>query len=93
MSYSLKKIKSREDLDFFRQISEPIKEGDNEITSLIKGMFDIIYKNNAIGMAGVMAGVHKRVIVVDLQENNKKQPLAMINPEIISHSEKKNKWF
>ncbi len=86
MSYSLRKIKTSGDLEFFRKPSEPVEKNDGELNVLIKRMFDIMYKNEGIGMAGVMAGVHKRVVVIDLQENNRKSPLVMINPEILEHS-------
>lgn len=87
MSYFLKKINNKKDLDFFRQVSQPVEKNDKELSILIPAMFNIIYKYNGIGMAGVMAGVHKRVIVVDLQENNRKTPLTLINPEIIEKSD------
>lgn len=87
MSYFLRKIKNKKDLEFFRQVSQPVEKNDKELSTLIPAMFNIIYKYNGIGMAGVMAGVHKRVIVVDLQENNRKMPLVLINPEIVEKSD------
>ena len=86
MSYFLKKIQSKKDLDFFRTISKDVSIDDKEINILIKRMFDILYKYNAIGIAGVMVGVHKRIIVVDIQENNRKTPMVLINPIIIETS-------
>lgn len=87
MSYFLRKINNKKDLEFFRQVSQSVEKNDKELSTLIPAMFNIIYKHNGIGMAGVMAGVHKRVIVVDLQENNRKTPLVFINPEIIEKSD------
>lgn len=86
MSYFLKKIKSQKELDFFRQKSIEVNKNDEEINKLISSMISIIYKNNAIGVAGVMVGVHKRVVVIELQNNNRKNPLVFINPKIVDSS-------
>lgn len=84
----LKIIKNQEDLNFFRTKSDTIENIDNDIKDLAKSLLDGLYKYNAIGVAGVMFGVHKRIIAVDLQEHGNKKPLVLINPEIIWHSEK-----
>ena len=84
----LKIIKNKEDLDFFRTKSDKIDKIDSDIKDLAKSLLDGLYKYNAIGVAGVMFGVHKRIIVIDLQEHGCRKPLILINPEIIWHSEK-----
>ena len=81
----LKKIKNKEDLEFFRQVSEPITSKEN-MRDVANDMFNILYTNNAIGMAGVMVGLPKRIVIVDLQEHGKK-PIVLLNPEIIEKSE------
>lgn len=86
MSHKLVKIEDKSSLDFFRVKSEKVEKVDVGILQLINDMFSVLYKNDAIGLAAVMVGVHKRVVVVDLQENNRKKPLTLINPEIIEHS-------
>lgn len=84
----LKIIKNKEDLDFFRTKSSAIDKIDNDTKDLAKNLLDSLYRHNAIGVAGVMFGIHKRIVVVDLQEHGSKKPLVLINPEIIWHSEK-----
>lgn len=91
-NYSLKKIYSQKSLDFFRQKSEIVYSNDKTIGDLVKSMLEIMYKNSAIGIAAVMVGVHKRVIVFDLQKNVRKKPTIMINPEIIYKSEDMNEF-
>lgn len=91
-NYSLYKIYNQKSLDFFRQKSEIINPNDKTIGNLIKGMVEIMYRNDAIGIAAVMVGVHKRVIVFDLQKNDRKKPTIMINPEIIYKSEDMNEF-
>ena len=81
----LRKIKNKEDLDFFRKVSEPVEKGE-DVDSIIKGMFNVLYSNNAIGMAAVMVGILKRIVVIDLQEHGRK-PMVFINPEIIKKSD------
>ena len=44
-------------------------------------------KRGGIGLAAVQVGVHKRVVVMDLQESEDSKPLYIINPEIIESSE------
>lgn len=80
----LRKIKDKKDLDFFRQISKPVSPDDN-IKDVVNGMFNILYSNDAIGMAAVMVGLPKRIVIVDLQEHGKK-PMILLNPEIIKKS-------
>lgn len=87
MKYELKKIKDKESLEFFRQKSKPVEKINENTRELIDGMFNILYKNNAIGMAAIMAGMPERIVVMELQENNRKKPLVLINPEIMEHSE------
>ncbi|MDR1498932.1 MAG: peptide deformylase [Rickettsiales bacterium] len=86
MKYRLKKIINGESLNFFRQISSSIEKIDKDILSLIDDMINILHNNGAIGIAGIMVGAPKRVVVVDLQENNRKKPLILLNPEIIERS-------
>ncbi len=85
--YNLKKIYDEKSLNFFRQKSEKVEKIDEEILQLIDSMYGVLYSNNAIGLAALMIGVPKRIIIVDLQENNIKRPITLINPELIEHSE------
>ena len=50
-------------------------------------MLDTMYAAPGIGLAAVQIGILKRLIVIDLsKEGEKKEPLFIINPEIISKS-------
>lgn len=89
MVYELKKIEDTESLNFFRKKSEPVTKDDKNLDEIIDNMLNIMYKNDAIGIAAIMIGIYKRLIVVDLRENNRKKPIVMINPEIISMSDEK----
>ena len=44
-------------------------------------MIDTMHKYNGVGLAAVQVGVLKRLVVIDLYDDN--GPIVMINPEII----------
>ena len=71
----------------FKRTSENVEKVDDEILDLCAGLRELLYAQAAVGVAATMVGVLKRVIVVDLQENDKKSPFSMINPVIVSASE------
>ncbi|MEH6404196.1 MAG: peptide deformylase [Sneathiella sp.] len=71
----------------FRKVAEPVLVVDAEIKQLVADMFLTLYAEKGLGIGANMVGVLKRVIVIDLQENGNKSPIAMINPEIINVSE------
>ena len=48
-------------------------------------MLETMYAAPGIGLAAVQIGVLKRVIVIDLSKDRKKNPLFLVNPEIISN--------
>ena len=49
-------------------------------------MFDTMYEENGVGLAATQINVHQRIVVIDVSED-KKEPLVLINPEIIIKSE------
>ncbi|MDB2353765.1 peptide deformylase, partial [Candidatus Pelagibacter bacterium] len=52
-------------------------------------MLETMYSAPGIGLAAVQVGVLKRLIVIDIsKEKDKKNPLFLINPEIVSRSKK-----
>ncbi len=70
-----------------RKISEPVKSVDKEVKNLLDDMLETMYAAPGIGLAAVQIGILKRLIVIDLsKEGEKKEPLFIINPEIISKS-------
>ena len=71
----------------FKQISEPVEVVDNGIKIFCQDLSEMLYVHGAVGIAAPMVGIHKRVMVVDLQENDVKNPFSMINPKITFASE------
>lgn len=71
----------------FRKKAATVDVVDDEIRQLVDDMLATLYTQKGLGIGANMVGVLKRVIVIDLQENGLKTPLAMINPEIIDASD------
>jgi peptide deformylase len=58
----------------------------DEVGALIPAMFATMYKAPGIGLAAPQVGVSLRVIVVDVAEGEERNPMALINPEIVGCS-------
>ena len=72
---------------FLRQKSKKVDLVDDSIRSLMDDMLETMYAAPGIGLAAIQIGVPKRVIVIDLaREDEKKNPLYFVNPEIITNS-------
>lgn len=76
-----------------KTISTPVDGVDDQLRALIADMFDTMYAAPGIGLAAIQVGVPKRVLVIDLQEEDDEEgkpirtPRVFINPEIIEESE------
>jgi peptide deformylase len=64
----------------------PVAEIDAGLRALIADMFDTMYNEDGVGLAGPQVGVGLRVIVVDPHEPDS-APLALVNPVITWSSE------
>ena len=73
--------------ELLRQISKPVKKVDKDEQKLMDDMMDTMYDANGIGLAAIQIGIPKRIIVIDLSRDEKKNPLYFVNPEIVSRSE------
>ena len=72
-----------------RKKSERLEKVDDELRGLLDDMLETMYAAPGIGLAAVQVGILKRLIVIDIsKEKDKKNPLFLINPEIISKSKK-----
>ena len=67
--------------EILRKKSREIEEIDEKLQTLIDDMIETMHKYNGVGLAAVQVGVLKRVIVIDLYDDN--GPIVMINPVII----------
>ena len=84
---TIRKILTEPD-PFLRQKSIKVEEVNDEVRSLMDDMVATMYNAPGIGLAAIQIGVPKRVIVIDLsRDDEKKNPLHFINPEIIKNSD------
>jgi peptide deformylase len=64
--------------------------GDDDadaVRELLPRLFATMYKAPGIGLAAPQVGVRLRVAVVDLQADNTRAPIALINPEVVAVSD------
>ena len=72
-----------------REKSATLEKVDNELRKLLDDMLETMYAAPGIGLAAVQVGILKRLIVIDIsKDKEKKNPLFLINPEIIFRSKK-----
>ncbi len=66
--------------DILRKVCKPVKTMTARTEELIDDMFDTMYAANGVGLAAPQVGILKRIVVIDVMDDN---PLVLINPEII----------
>ena len=72
-----------------RQISKPVSSVGNKERKLMDDMLETMYAANGIGLAAIQIGVPKRIIVMDISKDGKKNPMYFVNPKIKNkHKEK-----
>lgn len=67
--------------EILKKKSREVDVIDEKLQTLIDDMIETMHKYNGVGLAAVQVGVLKRVVVIDLYDDN--GPIALINPVII----------
>lgn len=76
-----------------RQVSTPFEQVDADVKRLADDMFETMYDAPGIGLAAIQIGVAKRMLVLDVaKEGEEKNPIAFINPEILSSSDERSTY-
>lgn len=76
-----------------KTVSTPVEAVDDGVRTLVADMFDTMYAAPGIGLAAIQVGVPKRILVIDLQEDEDEEgkpvrtPRVFINPEILEESD------
>jgi len=66
-----------------KDVSAPVEGGVTDAhRALMDDMLETMYDAPGIGLAAIQVGVPLRIIVMDLQENEEKNPRYFVNPEI-----------
>ena len=61
--------------------AKPVREMTPKIKELIQDMLDTMYEANGVGLAAPQVGILKRIVVIDVSENQD-EPLILINPVV-----------
>ena len=84
----LRKILTEPD-PILRKKCEPLEKVDSDTKKLMDDMLETMYAAPGIGLAAVQVGILKRLVVIDISKGEeKKNPIFLINPQIIHKSEK-----
>ena len=66
------------------KVCRPIPEVTDRIRTLAEDMLETMYEANGVGLAAPQVGILKRLVVIDVGDEN--GPYIMINPEIVESS-------
>ena len=78
--------------EILRQVSKPVLKVGNEERKLMDDMLQTMYAVNGIGLAAIQIGIPKRIIVMDISKDGKKNPLFFVNP-IIKNKDKEKTTY
>lgn len=72
--------------EILRKKAREVEVVDDKIRELIEDMIETMHKYNGVGLAAPQVGILKRVVVIDLYDDN--GPLRLVNPVIIKQKGK-----
>ena len=76
-----------------KQKAEKVAKVDDEIRSFLDDMLETMYDAVGVGLAAPQVGVSKRIVVIDVahpDEEEERNPIYLVNPEIIWHSDEES---
>lgn len=71
----------------------PVESFNSDLKYIVRDMFETMYTFNGIGLAANQVGINKRIVVVDIKSTERSAnllPLALVNPEIVNYSKKRD---
>ena len=72
------------DEEFLRKKCKPVEKFDEKLWMLLDDMAETMYSTNGVGLAAIQVGVLRRVVVIDIDDEN--GLIELINPEVIKTS-------
>ncbi len=71
-----------------RTPAEPVEDFDDALRALVDDMFETMYHAEGIGLAAPQIGISKRIVVVDVRDEEREERgrYALINPEVVAES-------
>ena len=82
---AIRKIREYGD-EILRKKAREVEFVDEKIRELIEDMIETMHKYNGVGLAAPQVGILKRVVVIDLYDDN--GPISLINPKIVKQKGK-----
>ena len=82
---AIRQIRMSDD-EILRKQSRVVEVVDEKIKELLDDMVETMHKYNGVGLAGPQVGILKRVIVIDLYDDE--GPMKLINPAIVKEKGK-----
>ena len=67
--------------EILKKKSREVEIIDDRLQTLIDDMIETMHKYNGVGLAAVQVGILKRVVTIDIYDDN--GPIVLINPVII----------
>lgn len=67
--------------EVLRKKCRAVETIDEKIKELVEDMIETMHSQDGVGLAAPQVGILKRVVVIDLYDNN--GPYVLINPEIV----------
>ncbi|MDD3642775.1 MAG: peptide deformylase [Candidatus Krumholzibacteria bacterium] len=74
--------------DVLRKKGEPVEEFDEALAGLIRGMVETMIVEEGVGLAAPQVGVSRQVAVVNPEPDNPDTLVALVNPRIVSCSDR-----
>ena len=76
--------------ELLRKTAAHVEVVTPEIQQLLEDMLETMYASNGVGLAGNQVGKLLRVVVVDCAgQDEAPNPIKLVNPEIIAHSDER----
>ena len=72
--------------EILRKKSREVESIDDKIREVLDDMVETLHKYNGVGLAGPQIGILKRIIVIDLYDDER--PMKLINPAIVKEKGK-----
>jgi peptide deformylase len=70
-------------------VASAVKSFDKELKKLVEDMTETMYSAHGIGLAATQVNIHKRLLVLDVSEDQE-QMRVYINPQILNQSGEQN---
>jgi peptide deformylase len=69
-----------------RRVSKPLKRVDKELHQIVRGMFELMYRANGVGLAANQVDLPYRLFIINLQSNPEAadQEFVFLNPVLTS---------